>query len=114
AHAVFDRSSPQPASPTAPFMPKRAAEQIENLGVNLGRRSPASWGHFSTPDHMRVRCLMHPIGGGDQPSDSALGQSQPIAARLADGRYLRSPDGWSPLRRERINSPGPPLRSSLR
>jgi ATP-dependent DNA ligase len=32
-------------------MPKQAAEQIENLGVNLGRRSPASGGHFSTPDH---------------------------------------------------------------
>jgi hypothetical protein len=32
-------------------MPKQAAEQIENLGVNLGRPSPASGGRFSTPDH---------------------------------------------------------------
>ena len=40
-------------------MPKQAPEQIENLGVNLGRRSPASWGHFSTPDHMLASCPPH-------------------------------------------------------
>jgi hypothetical protein len=33
-------------------MPKQAVEQIENWGVNFGRRSPASGGHFSTPDHI--------------------------------------------------------------
>src|SRR5271155_2254702 len=34
-------------------MPKQAVEQIENWGVNFGRRSPASGGHFSTPAHNR-------------------------------------------------------------
>jgi hypothetical protein len=32
-------------------MPKQAAEQIEDWGVNFGRRHPTSGGHFSTPDH---------------------------------------------------------------
>src|ERR1700727_3764296 len=54
AHAVFARSSPQPASPTARFMPKQAVEQIENWGVNFGRRSPNLGGHFSTPDHTKA------------------------------------------------------------
>jgi hypothetical protein len=40
-----------PASPTARFMPKQADEQIENWGINFGRRSPhgvGPWaGHWS-------------------------------------------------------------------
>ena len=33
-------------------MPKQTDEQIENWGVNFGRRSPDLGGHFSTPDHI--------------------------------------------------------------
>jgi hypothetical protein len=36
-------------------MPKQADEQIENWGVNLGRRHPTSRGHFSTPDHTKSK-----------------------------------------------------------
>ena len=35
-------------------MPKQAVEQIENWGVNFGRRSPNLGGHFSTPDHTKA------------------------------------------------------------
>ncbi len=51
ARVVSDRSPPQPASPTARFAPKQAADQTGNRGVNFGRRYPASGGQFSTPDH---------------------------------------------------------------
>ena len=39
ARAVFDRSSPQQASPTTRFAPKRAADPTENRGVNFARRN---------------------------------------------------------------------------
>jgi hypothetical protein len=41
--APYPSDRPKPASPTARFAPKRAAEQTDNRGVNFGRRSPASW-----------------------------------------------------------------------
>ena len=54
APGVSSRSSPQPASPTARFTPKRAAEQTDNRGVNFGRRSPASGGHFHAGSHRTI------------------------------------------------------------
>jgi len=58
-----------PASPTARFAPKRAAKQTASRGVNFGRRSPASGGHFSTPDHNRPvrRLLRLRTQAGSQP-----------------------------------------------
>src|SRR5208282_4393068 len=96
ARAVSDRSSPQSASPTARFAPKQAAEQIGNQGVNFGRRSPASGGHFSTPKHTRPPPSLRPASYAVSRTRQRGAPSLPAPAagncNKLTGRRLRSMD----------------------
>ena len=79
-------------------MPKQADEQIENWGVNLGRRSPASGGHFSTPDHnhptvkptaMLKDALLDLTNRSDIVVDPFLGSGSTLIAAEKTGRVCR-------------------------